>query len=153
ITFHHRLTYRSLKNKITKTIFALATILSLLVLVILIIRVLSDGLGVLSLHFITVKLSTLPEKAGIMRAILGTLWLMVVIIPVTFIIGVSTAIYLELYAKEGRMKTLIQTNIANLAGVPSIVYGILGITIFVRFLQLGNVVLAGGLTMSLLILP
>src|SRR5699024_7510256 len=91
--------------------------------------------------------------AGILGAILGTLWLMAVVVPTTMIIGVSTAIYLECYAKKNRIHSFIQMNIGNLAGVPSIVYGILGLTVFVRTLELGNVVLAGGLTMSLLLLP
>lgn len=146
-------TMRILLNKMAKFIFFLATIFSLIVLAILIYRVLADGVGWLNIDFLTGKLSTQPEKAGIMGAILGTLWLMAVVIPVTIFIGVGTALYLELYAKKGRVLSLIQTNISNLAGVPSIVYGILGMTIFVRALDLGNIVLAGGLTMSLLVLP
>src|SRR5690625_3430495 len=73
--------------------------------------------------------------------------------PVTLFIGSYIAIYLEVYAKPGRLQSYIQTNISNLAGVPSIVYGILGMSIFVRALDFGNIVLAGGLTMSLLVLP
>jgi phosphate transport system permease protein len=88
-----------------------------------------------------------------MGAILGTLWLMLVVAPVTMLLGIGTAIYLEEYAKKGRFQSFIQTNIANLAGVPSIVFGILGLTVFVRGLGLGNIVLAGGLTMALLVLP
>ena len=101
--------------------------------------------------FLTGKLSTRPERAGIMGAILGTFWLMLVVAPVTMFLGVGTALYLELYAKKGRLQGFIQTNIANLAGVPSIVYGILGLTVFVRAMHFGNIVLAGGLTMALLI--
>ncbi len=78
---------------------------------------------------------------------------MAVVIPVTVIIGIGTALYLELYIKRGSIQSIIQTNIANLAGVPSIVYGILGLTVFVRAMDFGNIVLAGGLTLSLLILP
>ena len=88
-----------------------------------------------------------------MGAIAGTLWLMVVVAPVTMFLGVGTAIYLEEYAKNGKLKSIIQTNISNLAGVPSVVFGILGLTVFVRSFELGNIVLAGGLTMSLLVLP
>lgn len=146
-------TIRILLNKAAKAIFFLATVFSLVILAILIYRVLADGIGWLNMDFLTGKLSTQPEKAGIMGAILGTLWLMAVVIPVTMFIGVGTAIYLELYAKKRRLLSVIQTNISNLAGVPSIVYGILGMTIFVRALDLGNIVLAGGLTMSLLVLP
>ena len=113
----------------------------------------SQGIGWINFDFLTGKLSTRPERAGIMGAILGTFWLMLVVAPVTMFLGVGTAIYLELYAKKGRLQAFIQTNIANLAGVPSIVYGILGLTVFSRAMNLGNIVLAGGLTMSLLILP
>src|SRR5699024_2053269 len=120
---------------------------------ILIARVLIQGIDWINMDFITGKLSTQADKAGIMGAILGTFWLMVVVAPVTMFLGVGTAIYLELYAKKGRLQAIIQTNISNLAGVPSIVYGILGLTIFVRAMELGNIVLAGGLTMSLLVLP
>ena len=125
----------------------------LFVLAVLLVRVVSDGIGSINFSFLTGKLSTQPERAGIMGAILGTFWLMLVVAPVTMFVGVGTAIYLEMYAKKGRLVSFIQTNISNLAGVPSIVYGILGLTVFVRTLDLGNVVLAGGLTMSLLILP
>ncbi|WP_080845077.1 phosphate ABC transporter permease PstA [Cytobacillus gottheilii] len=140
-------------NTVAKNIFLAATLFGLLVLVILIYRVVSDSIGWIDLEFLTNKLSTDAEKAGIMGAISGTLWLMVVVAPVTMILGVGTAIYLEEYAKKGRLQAFIQTNISNLAGVPSIVFGILGLTVFARALDLGSVVLAGGLTMSLLVLP
>ncbi len=148
-----RMNARMLKNKLAKALFFIAAMIGLAVLLILIIRVLSQGLSWIHLDFLTGKLSTNADKAGIMGAILGTLWLMVVVAPVTMVLGVGTAIYLEIYAKKGKLKSLIETNIANLAGVPSIVFGILGLTIFVRALDLGSVVLAGGLTMALLVLP
>lgn len=144
---------RLVKNNIFKKLFALATMFGIVVLAILIIRVLTQGLAWIDMDFITGKLSTSADRAGIMGAILGTLWLMIVVIPVTLILGVATAIYLELYAPKGKFQAIIQTNIANLAGVPSIVYGLLGLTVFVRAMDLGNVVLAGGLTLSLLVLP
>ncbi|WP_078545644.1 phosphate ABC transporter permease PstA [Litchfieldia alkalitelluris] len=140
-------------NQFAKSLFFLATIFGLIVLVVLIYRVFAQSLGWIDLDFIMNKLSTNPERAGIMGAIMGTLWLMVVVAPVTMILGIGTAIYLEEYAKKGRLSSFIQTNIANLAGVPSIVFGILGLTVFVRGADLGNIVLAGGLTMSLLVLP
>jgi phosphate transport system permease protein len=113
----------------------------------------SEGIGWVNLDFLTGKLSTNADRAGIMGAVLGTLWLMAVVAPVTMFLGVGTAIYLESYARKGRLQSFIQTNISNLAGVPSIVFGILGLTVFVRTMEFGNVVLAGGLTMSLLVLP
>lgn len=140
-------------NQLSKILFFLATVFGVFVLVILFYRVISQALGWIDLQFLTGKLSTNPERAGIMGAILGTLWLMAVVVPITIILGVGTAIYLEEYATKGRVHSFIQTNITNLAGVPSIVYGILGLTIFVRTANLGNIILAGGLTMSLLVLP
>ena len=148
-----RMNFRLRQNTISKYMFLLATLFGLVVLSVLIYRVLADGIGWLNFDFLTGKLSTQPERAGIMGAILGTFWLMLVVAPVTMFLGVGTALYLELYAKKGRLQALIQTNISNLAGVPSIVYGILGLTVFSRAMNFGNVVLAGGLTMSLLILP
>ena len=113
----------------------------------------SDSIGWIDFDFLTNKLSTDPEKAGIMGAISGTFWLMVVVAPVTLILGVGTAIYLEEYAKKGRLQSFIQTNISNLASVPSIVFGLIRFDCVFKSFRIGNIVLAGGLTMSLLILP
>src|SRR5690554_4349300 len=148
-----RMHRRIYQNNILKYIFLLATLFGLVVLATLIIRVLNDGLGWIDFNFLTGRLSNDAERAGIMGAILGTFWLMVVVAPVTLIVGIGTAIFLELYLKKGKAQSFIQTNISNLAGVPSIVYGILGLTIFVRLMDMGNIVLAGGLTLSLLVLP
>lgn len=148
-----RTKFRLALNVFSKYTFLLATLFGLLVLAVLVYRVVTDGIGWLNGNFLTGKLSTQPERAGIMGAILGTFWLMLVVTPVTMFLGVGTAIYLELYAKKGKIQSFIQTNISNLAGVPSIVYGILGLTVFARAMNLGNIALAGGLTMSLLILP
>lgn len=149
----NKMNSRVRRNGIAKGLFFLSTIFGLIILVILLVRVFSQGIGWLDWDFLTGRLSTRAERAGIMGAILGTAWLMLVVVPVTFIIGVGTAIYIELYAKKGRIQSIIQTNIANLAGVPSIVYGLLGLTIFVRAMEFGSVVLAGGLTLSLLVIP
>ncbi|NLP50957.1 phosphate ABC transporter permease PstA [Bacillus sp. RO1] len=140
-------------NNIAKSLFLAATLIGLVVLVILFYRVISQSMGWVDLQFITSKLSTMADRAGIMGAIMGTVWLMLVVAPITLFLGVGTAIYLEEYAKKGRLQRFLQTNISNLAGVPSIVFGILGLTIFVRAAGLGNIVLAGGLTMALLVLP
>lgn len=152
-TLMRRMKFRLLLNQISKFIFMLSAFFGLFFLIVLLVRVVSEGIGAINIDFLTGKLSTQPERAGIMGAILGTFWLMLVVAPVTMFLGVGTAIYLEMYAKKGKLVGFIQTNISNLAGVPSIVYGILGLTVFVRVLDLGSVVLAGGLTMSLLILP
>ncbi|WP_249869504.1 phosphate ABC transporter permease PstA [Oceanobacillus saliphilus] len=153
IQLQKRMSSRIIKNNILKQLFLAATLFGLIVLAILFIRIFTEGAAWINWDFLTGRLSTAPERAGIMGAILGTSWLMLIVIPVTLIVGVGTAIYLELYAKKGRFQSFIATNISNLAGVPSIVYGLLGLTIFVRAMSLGNVVLAGGLTLSLLVLP
>lgn len=144
---------RLFANNLAKTLFLLSTLFGLVVLVILIYRVLKDGLPYIDMDFLMNRLSTDPERAGIWGAITGTLWLMVVVAPVTMLLGIGTAIYLEEYATKGRIASFIKTNISNLAGVPSVVFGILGLTVFARTLDLGSVVLAGGMTMALLVLP
>lgn len=148
-----RMVARIFTNQIAKVLFFLATLIGLVVLVILLYRVVMQSLGWIDWQFLTGRLSTRPEKAGILGALLGTLWLMAVVAPITMFLGVGTAIYLEEYASKGRIHSFIQTNITNLAGVPSIVFGLLGLTLFVRGLNLGSVILSGGLTMSLLVLP
>ncbi|MER2106516.1 MAG: phosphate ABC transporter permease PstA [Solibacillus sp.] len=144
---------RLVKNKVYKAIFIAATSFALLSLLVLLYRIFSQGMGFLDWQFLTNFASRIPENAGIKAALIGSLWLMCVVAPVSIILGVSTAIYLEEYAKKNKLNDFIRMNISNLAGVPSIVFGLLGLTIFVRMLDMGKSVLAAGLTMSLLILP
>ncbi|MTD29962.1 phosphate ABC transporter permease PstA [Planomicrobium sp. YIM 101495] len=148
-----RMNSRMVVNKVFKGFFIFATSLALLALVILLYRIVTQGAGHLSIDFLTNFASRFPEKAGIKAALIGSIWLMAVVAPTSIILGVGSAVYLEEYAKKSRLTTFIQTNIANLAGVPSVVFGLLGLTIFVRTLSLGNSILAAGFTMSLLILP
>lgn len=148
-----RTRFRLLKSTLSKWIFMLATSVGLIVLGILIYRIFSQGFSYLDAEFFTSFASRRPEEAGIKAAIFGTVWLMAITGPVSIILGVGCAIYLELYAKKSRFTRFIQMNISNLAGVPSIVFGLLGLTVFVRMMEMGRSVLAGGLTMSLLILP
>ncbi len=140
-------------NKVWKAVFVLATSFAILSLIVLLFRIFSQGIGYLNIDFLTNYASRIPANAGIKAALIGSLWLMAVVAPVSIILGVSTAIYLEEYAKKNKMNEFIRMNIANLAGVPSIVFGLLGLTIFVRMLDLGKSILAAGFTMSLLILP
>ena len=124
-------------------------------LAVLIIDVAIDGAGTLDWNFINSFTSISAGKAGIQAALWGTIWLMGVCALFIVPLGIATAIYLEEYADEARWwNRLIELNIQNLAAVPSIVYGILGLAFLVRGpLHLGNVVLAGGLTLGLLVLP
>jgi len=126
---------------------------SIAVLAILLVDVARDGLRWVSWDFLTHFPSRIPERAGIKSAILGSLWMMVLTAEISFPLGVGAAIYLEEYSPRNWVTRLLQTNIANLAGVPSIVYGILGLAIFVRFFGLGRSVLAGAATLALLVLP
>ena len=104
-------------------------------------------------QFLTSFPSRFPEKSGIKVALWGTVWVIGLTAAIAIPIGVATAIYLEEYAKPTRLNRIIDINISNLAGVPSIVYGMLGATIFVRWLALDRSILSGSLTMSLLVLP
>ena len=148
-----RMGSRLKSNKIWKGIFIIATSFALLSLAVLLFRIFSQGLGYLNLDFLTNFASRIPENAGIKAALVGSLWLMAIVAPVSIILGVSTAIYLEEYAKKNKLNDFIRMNISNLAGVPSIVFGLLGLTVFVRLMDLGKSILAAGFTMSLLILP
>ena len=115
--------------------------------------ILADGLGEIDMAFLTSFASRIPERAGIKAALIGSLWMLGLTALIAFPLSVGAAIYLEEYAPKTWITRTIQTNIANLAGVPSIVYGILGLALFVRTLALGRSVLSGALTLSLLILP
>lgn len=148
-----RMNKRLVSNKMWKIIFILATSFALVSLGMLLYRILTQGLGFLDINFITNFASRIPENAGIKAALVGSLWLMSVVAPVSIILGVSTALYLEEYAKQNKLNDFIRINISNLAGVPSIVFGLLGLTIFVRLFGFEKSILAAGLTMSLLILP
>lgn len=149
----NRMKPRLILNVVFKSIFLLATLFGLLVLGVLLYRVFTQGIGYLDFQFLNSLPSRKPEQAGVYTALIGTIWLMAVVAPVSLLFGVGSAIYLEEYAQKNRFTRFIQVNISNLAGVPSIVFGLLGLTVFVRALALGTSVLSAGFTMSLLVLP
>lgn len=132
---------------------AVATWTGVALLVFLLFHVSRQGGAWLDMQFLTDFPSRFPAKAGIKSALWGTIWLISLTALFSIPIGVASAVYLEEYAQKGRIGRFIEINISNLAGVPSIVYGILGMTVFIRWLSLGRSVLAGSLTMTLLILP
>lgn len=133
---------------------AISLLVGLAMLGALLVDVLRKGLPELSWDFLTGSPSTLPERAGARPAILGTIYMMLLLIVMTVPLGVGTAIYLEEYAdKERWYNRWLEVNIQNLAGIPSIVYGILGLAFLVRGLGLGRVLLAGALILTLLVLP
>jgi len=143
-------------EKLFEWVSLAATLLGLVVLAALLFDVLRDGLPRLDWQFLTSYPSRKPEDAGIYAALVGSIWLLVLTALIAFPIGVATSIYLEEYAEPGRLPDLVEVNIANLAGVPSIIYGLLGLELFVRVfypITGGRSVLAGALTMALLIMP
>ncbi|MFC5559245.1 phosphate ABC transporter permease PstA [Ureibacillus thermophilus] len=148
-----RIKTRLRRNQMGKGIFFLAAVFALFILVVLIARMIFQGSGYFDWDFLNNFSSRFPEKAGVKAALVGSIYMMLVVIPTSLIIGVATAIYLEEYARNNRWNNFIRANISNLAGVPSIVFGLLGLTIFVRLFGFGKSILAAGLTMSLLILP
>lgn len=122
-------------------------------LVLLLFDVVNDGVGRLGWDFVTSYPSRKPEDAGILPGIVGSISLIAMTAAIALPIGVGAAVYLEEYGKRGWVANLIEINIANLAGVPSIIYGLLGLEIFVRTMALGRSLLAGALVMALLVLP
>lgn len=136
-----------------KSVFFLATIFGLIALGLLGWYIASRGWDWLRWGLFTDSASRNPESAGLNIAIYGTLWIISLTVLIAFPMGLAAAIYLEEYAPRNRWTQMLQINISNLAGVPSVVYGLLGLGIFVEWLNLGRVVLAGALTMALLSLP
>ena len=151
--FAASLAARKLRGTIFVILGIVAIAIGLLTLAVLVLEVLSDGLPWLDGQFLTSFDSRFAARAGIKAALYGTAYMMFFTILVSLPLGVMTAIYLEEYAADNRLTQFIQINVANLAGVPSIIYGLLGLTVFVRWMDLGRSVLAGALTMALLVLP
>ncbi|MGD1900322.1 MAG: phosphate ABC transporter permease PstA [Phormidesmis sp.] len=133
-----------------------ATGVSILILVWLLVTIVADGIGTLNWNFITSFPSRRAENAGIIAALVGTVWVMCLVALFTVPLGVGAGIFLEEFAEDNWFTRLVEINIGNLAGVPSIIYGLLGLAVFARIMQPitgGRSVLSGSLTLSLLILP
>jgi len=142
---------------IFQALLLMALLTSLLFLLVLIYDVVAEGISVFTERggtFLTGKLSVVTASiAGVGQAILGSLYIALFVVVFAFPIGIGAAVYLEEYAKDTKFNRFININIRNLAGVPAIVYGILGLTIFVKLMEMGPVLLAGGLTLAVLVLP
>ncbi|MER3437988.1 MAG: phosphate ABC transporter permease PtsA [Chloroflexota bacterium] len=147
------LVQRKLVGTIFAVLFLLAVIFAVAMLVVLLWTIVSRGWAWLSWDLINNPPSRKPEKAGLNPALFGTMWIISLTALVAFPVGVAAALYLEEYAAKSWLTRMLQVNIANLAGVPSVIYGLLGLGVFVEFLNMGRVVLAGALTMALLSLP
>ena len=132
---------------------SLALFISLSTLFILLTDIFIDGFQRLSWDFLTNYPSRRPHRAGILSALVGTLYMIILTAMIAFPVGVGAAIYLEEFAGKSWLNRLLEVNLANLAGVPSIVYGILGLEVFVRIMGMDRSLLSGACTMALLILP
>jgi phosphate transport system permease protein len=131
----------------------ISTFFGIALLILFVGIIMYDGLGRLNPAFFTSLPSRFPEKAGIFTSMIGTLWMVVLTLILSLPLGISAAIYLEEYAQKGRLSNILEINISNLAGVPSIIYGLLGLQIFSRTMGLGGNLLAGAFTLALLVLP
>ena len=151
--FHRRINNRKTTGVVLNVILIIALGIALTGLIALLAEVLIKGLPWVSKNLIVNYPSRHPEQAGLLSALMGTVWVMACTATISIPIGIGAAVYLEEYAPKNWFTKLIEVNISNLAGVPSIVYGLLGLALFVQILALGRSVLAGALTMSLLILP
>jgi len=144
----------------TSLVVEAALLLSLLValgvLLVLLADIIVRALPVLTerpIDFLTSPLSARPQNAGIVQGLIGSLTLILIVIVLALPFGIGAAIYLEEYASDSALARFIRTNIRNLAGVPAIVFGLLGLAVFVTLLGLGNTLVAGGLTLAVLVLP
>lgn len=158
LTVSLQLRRRRLYGKLFEGICATLTFLGMAVLLMLLSAIVYTGIGIIDWQFLTSGPSRNPERAGVLMAIAGTLWLMGLTALISIPLGVAAAIHLEEYATKNRINKFIEINIANLAGVPSVVYGLLGLAVFVRFFLsghefLGKSLISGALTLSLLVLP
>lgn len=145
--------WRKFKNSLAHILFASAALVSIVVLAVLMIDLFKRGLPYIDLEFFHSFPSRFAEKSGILPALAGSIWIVLLTALISIPVAVGAAIYMEEYAENNKFTRFIKINISNLAGIPSIVYGILGLTIFVRTLGFGRSILSGALTMSLLILP
>ena len=147
------------RSKIFEAFLLLALLISLAILVTLLVDVARGGVGVLTNQpgeFLGNSISSLPERAGVRQAIVGSLLMMAFVVLIAFPLGVGAAVYLEEYAPNTRFNRFITVNIRNLAGVPSVVYGLLGLAVLVELgaaFTGGRSIISGGITLALLVLP
>lgn len=144
---------RSLGSLLFHLALLVCLFVGLLTLATLLVDVLRKGIGGLDARFLTSLDSRFPERAGIQPALVGTLWLMGLTALISFPLGVGAAVYLEEFAPKNRFTSFLEINVANLAAVPSVIYGLLGLAVFVRGMQMGRSIMAGAMTLVLLILP
>jgi phosphate transport system permease protein len=144
---------RQQRSRVMTVVLLAATGVALLALIALLVSIFKDALPWLRPEVLTNMPSRKAERAGLYPAIIGSLWIIGFTALFAIPVGVLAAIYFEEYAPKNRLTRLLELNIANLAGVPSVVYGLLGLGVFVNWLHFGRSILSGALTMALLILP
>ena len=142
-----------LKDQAFKVWGIACTLLGLILLLIFLGNIFMDGIQRINWSFLMNLPSRSPEKAGIYTALMGSLWVLSLSTIFALPVGIAAAIYLEEYGKKNKLASILEVNISNLAGVPSIIYGLLGLEVFVRIMEMGASVMAGSLTLGLLILP
>src|SRR4030043_386558 len=153
VDIRKKIAFSKLRNNIFWIIGLFSTLIGFVLLFTLMIDLFIDGLPRLSWQFFTSFPSRFPEKAGILSSWVGTILVMMVTASTAVPLGIGAGVYLEEYSKKNWLTHLIEVNMNNLAGVPSIIYGLLALGLFVYFLKFGESILTGGLTLGLLILP
>lgn len=148
------LTRRKIQNRIFEWLFLGSIIFCLVFLIFLILGLIIMGIRWVTPHFFTNFPSRKVERSGFLPAIVGSIWLILSVAAITIPVGVGSAIFLEQYSnKKSRLYNLLEVNISNLSGVPSIVYGLLGLALFTRMHGLRGTVVSGAVTLSLMVLP
>ncbi|MFC6997442.1 phosphate ABC transporter permease PstA [Rufibacter roseus] len=146
-------TRNRIKDKAFQFFGIFCMLIGLVFLGALLVDIITRGLGRIDWDFLTSLPSRRASRSGILTAWAGTLWILLLTSLIAFPLGISAGVYLEEYTKKSKLSSFLEINIANLAGVPSIIYGLLGLEVFVRQMQMGASLLAGALTLSLLVLP
>ena len=144
---------RQFVSRVSRYVLLAASLVGIIVLAYLTYDTFNTGASRLSWDFLNSYPSRFAERAGLRSSILGSAWVMGVTVLLAFPVAIGTAIWIEEFAPKNWLVTAVKLNLANLAGVPSIIYGILGLTIFVRFADLGPSIMAGALTLALMIIP
>jgi phosphate transport system permease protein len=144
---------RQFVSRVSRYVLLAASLVGIIVLAYLTYDTFNTGASRLSWDFLNSYPSRFAERAGLRSSILGSAWVMGVTVLLAFPVAIGTAIWIEEFAPKNWLVTVVKLNLANLAGVPSIIYGILGLTIFVRFADLGPSIMAGALTLALMIIP
>lgn len=144
---------RSAGALVFQLVLLLCLVIGLLTLATLLVDVVRKGAGSLDGQFLSNLDSRFPERAGIKPALVGTVWLMGLTALISFPLGVGAAVYLQELAPRNRFTSFLEVNVANLAAVPSVIYGLLGLAAFVRAMEMGRSIIAGAMTLVLLILP